>query len=97
MFRHEHSNMLLHHWIITTHTEIVHSYVQYDNSNYLNPLSLDCAVLTSHDFDNANKLTAVVTYITQYRLPDGTNAKISFGLGKHVQVNAIVSLPTIRN
>ena len=88
--------MLLHQWIITSYPGIVHSYVQYNDTKSFHSLSLDCAVPTSIDNEHSNKLTAVVTYYTRYKLQDGTNATISFGLGKHVQVNAIIGLPTIR-
>ena len=58
---------------------------------------MDVAVPTD-DADNNldNQLTAVVTYKTRYTMADGTNATLSFGLGKDIQVNAIIGLPQIK-
>ena len=88
--------MLLHKWIITTYPGIVHSYVQYGDTDSFHPLTLDCTVPTSIDKEHLNKLTTVVTYYTHYKILDGTYATISFGLSKHVQVNAIIGIHTIQ-
>ena len=90
-------NLLLHQWIITNHPDIVESYEEYNDAKPFVPLRLDVAIPTN-DADNNldNQLTAVVTYKTRYRMADGTNATLSFGLGKDIQVNAIVGLPQIK-
>ena len=38
----------------------------------------------------------MVTYITNYVKPDGSNMKLSFGLGESISVNAIIGLPTLK-
>ena len=89
-------NLLVHQWIMTKHPYIVCSYEQYNNENPFDPLSLSCAVTMDKVSATYGKLTAVVTYHTQYTDTDGTPITLAFELGTSVAVNAIVSLPTIR-
>ena len=92
------ANLLLHQWMITNHPEIVISYEEYTDSNPFTPLKLDCAIPTNEKDDNCDgQLTAVVTYRTRYLLPDGTNATVTFGLGKDIQVNAILGITQLKD
>ena len=90
------ANLLLHQWIMTTYPHIVHSYEQFDDNVPFQPIELDCAIPNAESKQNCNRLTAVVTYITNYRKPDGSNMKLSFGLGESISVNAIIGLPTLK-
>ena len=90
------ANLLLHQWIITSYPHIVDSYEQYNDNLPFQPIELDCAIPNADSKDYCNRLTAVVTYNTHYRKPDGTNMKLSFGLGESISVNAIIGLPTLR-
>ena len=89
-------NLLVHQWIMTKHPYIVSSYEQFDDENPFDPLSLSCAVTMDEISATYGKLTAVVTYHTQYKDLEGNPITLSFGLGASVAVNAIVGLPTIR-
>ena len=74
--------------------------VQYEECNDnrpFTPLGLDCAIPTADAANSLDgKLTAVVTYATRYKLPNGEYATVKFGLGKDITVNAIVGIPTIK-
>ena len=74
------------------------AYEEFNDSNPFSLLLLDCAVPTiAGENDNTDgKLTAVITYKTRYTRSDGTQATLKFGLGKDIQVNAIVGIPTIK-
>jgi len=89
-------NVLVHQWIMTKDPYIVCIYEQYNDENPFDPLSLSCAVTMDNVSAMYGKLTAVVTYHTQYTDTDGTPITLAFGLGASVAVNAIVGLPTIR-
>ena len=94
-------NLLVHQWIISNHPSIVAEYCQFDDSNPFEPISLKCAIeKDGSNIDNKkeldNCLTAVVRYKTPYSFENGTPVTISYGLGKHVAVNAIIGLPTLR-
>ena len=90
-------NLLVYQWIMTKCPYIVCNYEQYDDENPFDPLSLSCAVTMDDVSATYSKLTAVVTYHTQYTDTDGTPLTLSFGLGASVAVNVIVGLPTIKN
>ena len=90
------ANLLLHQWIMTSYPHIVDSYEQFDDNVSFQPIELDCAIPNAESKQNCNRLTAVVTYITNYIKPDGSNMKLSFGLGESISVNAIIGLPTLK-
>ena len=90
------ANELLHMWIMTTHPEIVHSYECYADSVPFQPISLDCDVPISPSTMNINQLSSVVIYKTRYQKVDGSMLTLSFGLGEHILVNAIVRLHTFK-
>ena len=77
-----------------TYPFIVKSYVQQNKSGTFLPLKLNCDVSTTAAEDNSSQLTVAVIFLTQYKLLDSTHAKKSFLLGKHVQVNISIGLPT---
>jgi len=81
-------SLLLHMWIITTYPEIVESYEQFDDAVPFQPIMLDCAIPASEAEKDTGKLSAVVTYKTQYKKSDGSMMTISFGLGEAIKVNA---------
>ena len=56
----------LHQWITTKYPHLVKSFEQLDDPNPFRPITLDCAVPVSDVEKTAGKLTAVVTYKTQY-------------------------------
>ena len=94
-------NLLVHQWIISTFPSIVVEYCQYNDANPFEPLSLKCDIDTDNTETFFNKqynncLTALVTYKTAYTFEDGSPVTLTYGLGKHVAVNAILGLPTLR-
>lgn len=91
------ANILLHQWMVTNYPEIVVSYEEYTDFNPFAPLKVDCAIPTNDENNNCDgQLIAVVIYRTRYILPDGTNATITFGLGKDIQVNAILGITQLK-
>jgi len=90
------ANLLLHQWIITTYPSIVLSYEQFDDINASCPLGLDYVVPPAGADKVEKKLTAVVTYKTRYTENYSKPIALSFGLGKAIKVNAIISLPTFK-
>lgn len=91
------ANLLLHQWMITHHPGIVVLYEEYTDSNSFVPLKLGCAIPTNNVENNCDgQLTAVVTYRTNYVLPNGTNATITFSLGKNIQVNDILGITQLK-
>ena len=88
-------SLLMHQWVMTKCPHIVVAYEECNDLNPFTPLKLDCAIPTADDITSLDgKLTAVVEYQTRYKLLCGKPATLKFGLGKDVQVNAIVGMPT---
>ena len=57
-------NIKLYQWIINTNTDIVESYIQFDDENHFDQICLNCA----HDEENKNlkgTRNSLVTYITR--------------------------------
>ena len=90
------ANEILHIWIMTTYSEIVTGYEQYDDANAFQPITLDCTVPASTVKKEAGKLLSVVTYKKRYNKKDGSMMTLSFRLGESISVNAIIGLPTFR-
>ena len=85
---------LLRMWIMTTYSDIVLSYKQFDDE--FEPIQLDCDVPSLLADKEASKLTDIVTYMTRYTDSNGKMITVSFGLGDSISVNAIIGLPTFR-
>ena len=92
-------NLKMHQYIMTEHPELVINYSRYDDRNPFLPIELQCA-LTEENNDattnEANKLTAVVTYRTPYTDKSNEPITLSFGLGENVSVRTIIGLPTLK-
>lgn len=91
-------NLRLHQWVATTFPHIVQEWIEFDDKEKFEPLSLNCAVEDIKTVENnAGKLTAMVTYFTRYTDSCSRPVTISFGLGRDVAVNAIVGKPTLKS
>ena len=86
-------NLDVHKWVITTYPYIVKNYIQFDDKDKFELLGLNCAVNVKH---NMGKLTAIVTYYTQYTSVNKLPILLSFGLRNEVAVNAIIWTPTLK-
>ena len=86
-------NLDIHKWVITTYPYIVKNYIQFDDKDKFELLGLNCAVNVKN---NMGKLTAIVTYYTQYTSVNKLPILLSFGLGNEVAVNARIGKPTFK-
>ena len=72
-------------------------YIEYNDINPFQLLQFQAAI---QDFGATHaetaKLTALAQYFTPYRYLDGSPALLSFGLGKEVDVQAIIGIPTLK-
>ena len=86
-------SLYLHQWIITIFSHIIESYEQFNDPKLFCLIALDCTILASEAEKVTGKLTDVVNYKTRYTDKNGKPLTLSFGLGKSINVNTIISLP----
>ena len=82
-------NIKLNQWIITTNTDIVDRYIQFDDDNPFDPICLNCA-LDKEEENLTGTLTSLVIYITCYKDATTITVIISFIIGKNVAENTII-------
>jgi hypothetical protein len=92
-------NLLFHQWVITTYPELVHSFVQFDDSNPFEAIKLVGAIKDPDDFNEEThgRLTAVVRYRLPYTDDESNPVVLCIALGTDVSVNTILGWPAIED
>ena len=89
-------NLNVHQWLITQYPHIVAEYLQYDDAETFEPLTILVVIKDLEKVDSEHgKLTTIVRYKLRYK-QEQRPCFLSFGLGKDVAVNSIIGLPTLR-
>lgn len=90
-------NLTVHQYIMHTHPDVVHEYIQFDDPASFEPIRLSVATTPDKpaDLHVRGALTAIVRYKTGITF-DGKPFILSIALGSSVAVNTIIGIPDLK-
>ncbi|GFH48490.1 predicted protein [Chaetoceros tenuissimus] len=90
-------SLRVHQYIMQTHPDVVHEYIQFDDPASFEPIRLSVATTSDKpvDLHERGALTAIVRYKTGI-IFNGNPFILSIALGSSVAVNTIIGVPDIK-